>query len=69
MGGDDARLRAVVSLAQAMAAAQTPRGCWRAAALGACEALGGGFAALSVWERDRGRLKVLVNAGARAEGE
>ncbi|WP_328901947.1 MULTISPECIES: GGDEF domain-containing protein [unclassified Streptomyces] len=69
MGGDDARLRAVVSLAQTMAAAQTPRGCWRAAALGACEALGGSFAALSVWERDRGRLRVLVNAGERAEGE
>ncbi|WP_327369505.1 GGDEF domain-containing protein [Streptomyces sp. NBC_01217] len=69
MGGDDARLRAVVSLAQMMAAAHTPRGSWRAAALGACEALGGSFAALSVWERDRGRLRVLVNAGERAEGE
>ncbi|MFJ1899374.1 MULTISPECIES: diguanylate cyclase domain-containing protein [unclassified Streptomyces] len=69
MGGDDARLRAVVSLAQAMAAAHTPRGCWRAAALGACEALGGSFAALSVWERGRGRLRVLVNAGDRAAGE
>ncbi|MEU9202912.1 GGDEF domain-containing protein [Streptomyces sp. NPDC048332] len=69
MGGDDARLRAVVSLAQAMAAAHTPRGCWRAAALGACEALGGSFAALSVWERGRGRLRVLVNAGERADGE
>ncbi|MFE9859453.1 diguanylate cyclase domain-containing protein [Streptomyces sp. NPDC005780] len=69
MGGDDARLRAVVSLAQAMAAASTPRGCWRAAALGACEALGGSFAALSVWERGRGRLRVLVNAGERADGE
>lgn len=69
MGGDDARLRAVVSLAQAMAAAPTPRGCWRAAALGACGALGGSFAALSVWERGRGRLRVLVNAGDRAEGE
>ncbi|MEU2245497.1 GGDEF domain-containing protein [Streptomyces sp. NPDC019224] len=69
MGGDDARLRAVVSLAQTMAAAHTPRGCWRAAARGACEALGGSFAALSVWERGRGRLRVLVNAGERAEGE
>ncbi|MET9922598.1 GGDEF domain-containing protein [Streptomyces sp. NPDC006435] len=67
--GDDARLRAVVSLAQAMAAAHTPRGSWRAAALGACEALGGSFAALSVWERGRGQLRVLVNAGERAEGE
>lgn len=52
-----------------MAAAHTPRGCWRAAALGACEALGGSFAALSVWERGRGRLRVLVNAGDRTEGE
>ncbi|MFE6496807.1 diguanylate cyclase domain-containing protein [Streptomyces sp. NPDC057748] len=69
MGGDDARLRAVVSLAQTMAAAHTPRGSWRAAALGACEALGGSFAALSVWERGRGQLRVLVNAGERAEGE
>jgi len=69
MGGDDARLRSVVSLAQTMAAAHTSRGCWRAAARGACEALGGSFAALSVWERDRGRLRVLVNAGERAEGE
>ncbi|GGT17691.1 sensor domain-containing diguanylate cyclase [Streptomyces atratus] len=69
MGGDDARLRAVVSLAQTMAAAHTPRGSWRAAALGACEALGGSFAALSVWERGRGRLRVLVNAGERAEEE
>ncbi|MFF4093423.1 diguanylate cyclase domain-containing protein [Streptomyces sp. NPDC001834] len=69
MGGEDARLRAVVALAQAMAAAHTPRGSWRAAALGACEALGGTFAALSVWERGRGRLRVLVNAGERGEGE
>ncbi|MGW2087497.1 diguanylate cyclase domain-containing protein [Streptomyces sp. NPDC001880] len=69
MGGDDARLRAVVALAQAMAAAHTPRGSWRAAALGACDALGGSFAALSVWERGRGELRVLVNAGERAEGE
>ncbi|MCT2543979.1 MULTISPECIES: GGDEF domain-containing protein [Streptomyces] len=69
MGGDDARLRAVVSLAQTMAAAHTPRGSWRAAALGACEALGGSFAALSVWERGPGKLRVLVNAGQRAEGE
>ncbi|OEV14565.1 diguanylate cyclase, partial [Streptomyces nanshensis] len=69
MAEEDARLRAVVSLAQTMAAAYTPRESWRAAALGACEALGGSFAALSVWERDRGRLRVLVNAGQRAEGE
>ncbi|MEV5278450.1 sensor domain-containing diguanylate cyclase [Streptomyces sp. NPDC051994] len=69
MGGEDARLRAVVSLAQAMAATHTPRESWRAAAHGAREALGGNFAALSVWERDLGRLRVLVNDGERAAGE
>ncbi|MGW2016294.1 diguanylate cyclase domain-containing protein [Streptomyces sp. NPDC001927] len=67
--GEDVRLRAVVALAQAMAAAHTPREFWRAAALGARDGLGGTFAALSVWERDHGRLKVLVNAGERAVGE
>ncbi|WP_432072036.1 diguanylate cyclase domain-containing protein [Streptomyces wuyuanensis] len=67
--GEDVRLRAVVALAQAMAAARTPRELWRGAAAAACDALRGSFAALSVWERDRGRLKVLVNAGARAPDE
>ncbi|MER6011186.1 GGDEF domain-containing protein [Streptomyces bluensis] len=67
--GEDKRLRAVVALAQAMAAAQTPRESWRAAAAGACRALAGSFAALSVWERDLGRLKVLVNVGKRAPDE
>ncbi|MEV1024387.1 sensor domain-containing diguanylate cyclase [Streptomyces sp. NPDC050264] len=67
--GEDVRLRAVVTLAQGMAAAQSPRETWRAAALGACHALSGSFAALSVWERERGRLRVLVNVGDRAEGE
>lgn len=66
---EDRRLRAVVALAQAMAAARTPRESWRAAAAGVCEALAGSFAALSVWERELGRLKVLVNAGERAPGE
>ncbi|MFF3143443.1 diguanylate cyclase, partial [Streptomyces sp. NPDC057927] len=46
--GEDRRLRAVVELAQGMAAARTPRESWRAAALGACHALAGSFAALSV---------------------
>ncbi|MFE3657995.1 diguanylate cyclase domain-containing protein [Streptomyces sp. NPDC059165] len=67
--GVDVRLRAVVALAQSMAAARTPRESWRAAAAGACDALVGSFAALSVWERDHGRLKVLVNAGERAVDE
>jgi diguanylate cyclase (GGDEF)-like protein len=65
----DGRLRAVVALAQAMAAATTARESWRAAALGACGALSGSFAALSVWERERGRLRVLVNAGERTPDE
>ncbi|WP_443042954.1 diguanylate cyclase domain-containing protein [Streptomyces sp. NBC_00370] len=67
--GVDVRLRAVVALAQAMAAAHTPRESWLAAAQGAREALGGSFGALSVWERDLGRLKVLVNAGERTPDE
>lgn len=67
--GEDRRLAAVVALAQGMAAAHTPRQVWRAAALGTCRALDGSFAALSVWERELGRLRVLVNVGDRAEGE
>ncbi|MCS0634570.1 sensor domain-containing diguanylate cyclase [Streptomyces sp. LP05-1] len=67
--GEDVRLRAVVTLAQAMASAHTPRESWRAAALGARDALGGSFAALSLWERDLGRLRVLVNVGERAPDE
>lgn len=67
--GDYERLRAVVALAQGMAAAHTPRESWRAAAVGASRALGGTFAALSVWERDLGRLKVLVNVGDRRADE
>ncbi|MFH8349273.1 diguanylate cyclase domain-containing protein [Streptomyces sp. NPDC018045] len=60
--GDD-RLRAVVALAQAMAAAHTPRESVRAAAEGVRAALGGSFAAISAWERELGQLKVLVNVG------
>lgn len=67
--GEDRRLVAVVALAQGMAAAHGSREAWRAAAAGACRALGGSFAALSVWERELGRLKVLVNVGALADGE
>ncbi|MEW2291733.1 GGDEF domain-containing protein [Streptomyces sp. NPDC006743] len=67
--GENRRLAAVVALAQGMAAAHTPRESWRAAALGACRALEGSFAALSVWERERGRLRVLVNVGDRAPEE
>ncbi|MGW2508296.1 diguanylate cyclase domain-containing protein [Streptomyces scopuliridis] len=67
--GVDGRLRAIVELSQAMAAAPRAIETWRAAAQGALEALGGSFGALSVWERDLGRLKVLVNAGERVDGE
>ncbi|CAL9564150.1 GGDEF domain-containing protein [Streptomyces griseomycini] len=67
--GEDSRLAAVVALAQGMAAAQSSREAWRAAASGACRALDGSFAALSVWERELGRLRVLVNVGELAEGE
>ncbi|WP_327353827.1 GGDEF domain-containing protein [Streptomyces sp. NBC_01304] len=68
MAQDD-RLKGIVTLAQAMAAAQTPRESWRAAAHGAARALSGSFAALSVWERELGRLRVLANVGERVEGE
>ncbi|KUO21608.1 GGDEF domain-containing protein [Streptomyces dysideae] len=63
--GEDRRLAAVVALAQGMAAAHGAREAWRAAANGARRALGGSFAALSVWERELGRLRVLVNVGER----
>ncbi|MER7795352.1 GGDEF domain-containing protein [Streptomyces sp. NPDC097640] len=52
-----------------MAAAHTPRGAVRSAAEAARRALGGSFAAVSVWERELGRLRVLVNSGELAEGE
>ncbi|MFF0158994.1 diguanylate cyclase domain-containing protein [Streptomyces sp. NPDC005263] len=67
--GEDSRLAGVVALAQGMAAAHTSREVWRAAANGGRRALGGSFAALSVWERELGRLRVLVNVGERAAGE
>ncbi|MFE1265195.1 GGDEF domain-containing protein [Streptomyces albogriseolus] len=67
--GEESRLAAVVALAQGMAAAHSTREAWRAAAGGARRALGGSFAALSVWERELGRLRVLVNVGELAEGE
>ena len=66
--GEESRLAAVVALAQGMAAAHSSRESWRAAAGGACRALGGSFAALSVWERELGRLRVLVNAEVLSNG-
>ncbi|GAA2395520.1 sensor domain-containing diguanylate cyclase [Streptomyces glaucosporus] len=67
--GDDARLRTVVALAQAMAAAPGLRDVARAAAEGARTAMDGSFAAVSVWERERGRLRVLANVGELREDE
>ncbi|QPP06848.1 diguanylate cyclase [Streptomyces bathyalis] len=77
--GEDERLRAVVELAQAMAGAQrfceahprhsTRREVAHAAALRACAAMDAAFAALSAWDRARGRLDVLVNVGELAPGE
>ncbi|MFD9304356.1 diguanylate cyclase domain-containing protein [Streptomyces sp. NPDC060048] len=67
--GVDGRLRAVVGLAQAMAAACAPRDSVRAAARGARLAMDGSFAAISAWERERGCLRVLVNEGERRAGE
>ncbi|MFE1177185.1 diguanylate cyclase domain-containing protein [Streptomyces sp. NPDC058773] len=52
-----------------MAAAHTPRESAHAAALGVRQALNGSFAAISKWERELGKLRVLVNTGELAEGE
>ncbi|HEY5835796.1 GGDEF domain-containing protein [Streptomyces sp.] len=68
-GTADLRLRAVVELAQALATAQTPRASVRAGARRARLAMGGSFAAVSAWERETGRLRVLVNDGDLAPGE
>lgn len=65
----DARLRAVVELAQAMAAAQVPMDAVRVAAARARDALAASMAAVSVWDRESGRLRVLVNDGDLAPGE
>ncbi|MBV9025613.1 MAG: diguanylate cyclase [Streptomycetaceae bacterium] len=67
--GVDGRLMAVVRIAQAVAAAQTPLEAARAAAVRARQALEASFAAVSVWEREWGRLRVLVNDGELAPGE
>ncbi|WP_428836271.1 diguanylate cyclase domain-containing protein [Streptomyces carpaticus] len=66
---DASRVRAVAALVAAMAGAVRLPEVARAAAEGARTALGGSFAALSVWERERGRLRVLVNTGRLVAGE
>jgi diguanylate cyclase (GGDEF)-like protein len=65
----DERLRAVVELAQAMAAAQSPLEAVQVAAGRARKVLGAAMAAVSVWDRESGRLRVLVNQGDLAPGE
>ncbi len=65
----DLRLRSVVELAQDMAGALTPLEAVRVAAARATEALGATMAAVSVWDRESGRLRVLVNHGDLAPGE
>ncbi|WP_274919032.1 GGDEF domain-containing protein [Streptomyces sp. WZ-12] len=52
-----------------MAAAPTLREAARAAAQGVRQALGGSFAAISKWERERGQLRVLANVGELAPEE
>ncbi|MFI0739748.1 GGDEF domain-containing protein [Streptomyces sp. NPDC021100] len=52
-----------------MAAAQSLLDGVAAAAEGALRALNGSFAAVSVWERESGRLRVLVNEGERDPDE
>ncbi len=65
----DLRLQAVVELAQDMAGALTPLEAVRAAAARAVSALGATMAAVSVWDRESGRLRVLVNHGELSPGE
>ena len=65
----DARLRAVVGLAQAMSAADSRIDAVQAAAVRAREALDADMAAVCVWEREHGQLRVLVNNGLLAPGE
>ncbi|WP_103504283.1 MULTISPECIES: sensor domain-containing diguanylate cyclase [unclassified Streptomyces] len=67
--GEDARVRVVVKLARSMAGADDVPGAVRVVAEAARVALDGSFAAVSVWERDRGRLRVLVNQGELTDDE
>ena len=67
--GEVTHLRAVAALAQRMATEPGLPEVARAAAEGARRALGGSFAAISVWERDRGRLRVLAKVGEQVGDE
>ncbi|MDH6110834.1 diguanylate cyclase (GGDEF)-like protein [Kitasatospora sp. MAP12-15] len=68
-GGLDRRLQAVVEMAQEMAGAQSALEAVRTAAAHATSALSASMAAVSVWDRESGRLRVLVNHGELAAGE
>lgn len=63
------RLHAVMELAKALATAHTLMDVVRISARQARVAMHATLASVSVWERDSGRLRVLVNDGDLAEGE
>jgi diguanylate cyclase (GGDEF)-like protein len=63
------RLRALTDFAKAMAAAHSLDDVVRSAAREAQRDLGAAVASISRWERDTGRLKVLVNHGKLGPGE
>lgn len=70
-GGRDAarRLHAVMELAKALATAHTLMDVVRISARQARAAMDAALASISVWERDSGHLRVLVNDGDLADGE
>ncbi|KRV47189.1 diguanylate cyclase [Wenjunlia vitaminophila] len=65
----DERLQAVAELARALAGVRDPLQAVLAAVERVRLALGGSMAAISRWERERGRLRVLVNSGDLAWDE
>ncbi|HSA48880.1 MAG TPA: sensor domain-containing diguanylate cyclase [Yinghuangia sp.] len=70
-GGRDAarRLHAVMELAKALATAHTLTDVVRISAGQARVAMDAALASISVWERDSGHLRVLINDGDLADGE
>ncbi|MET7301451.1 diguanylate cyclase [Embleya sp. NPDC005575] len=69
--GPDAarRLHAIIHLAKTLATTHHFSEVVRVSATQARLAMGAAHASISVWERDTGRLRVLVNDGELAEGE
>ncbi|WP_406283127.1 diguanylate cyclase domain-containing protein [Embleya sp. NBC_00896] len=69
--GPDAarRLHAIIHLAKTLATTHHFTEVVRVSATQARLAMGAAHASISVWERDSGRLRVLVNDGELAEGE